>query len=232
MFRIIENTDDFLLVDKSPDVSFHKERDNQGLLGILKQELQLSELYPVHRLDKMTSGLVIFAKSTDVNRELSMQFEARRIEKYYLALSDKKPKKKQGMVKGDMERSRRGSWKMLPSQTNPAVTQFFSSGLGDGLRLFLLKPFTGKTHQLRVALKSIGAPILGDPLYRAGDQQLEVDRGYLHAYCLGFSLKGRDYRFLCKPSQGKYFNAGAVVQALADPEENWAEPWALNWPKL
>lgn len=232
MFRIIEDTAEFVLVDKSPNVSFHREGEQLGLLGELKQALAIEELYPVHRLDKMTSGLVVFAKTTAVNRELSMQFQARQTEKYYLALSrlapKKKPKKKQGLIKGDMERSRRGSWKLLPSQHNPAVTQFFSVGLGEGIRLFLLKPHTGKTHQLRVALKSIGAPIFGDPLYGDSDLNIEADRGYLHAYCLGFSLGERDYRFVCEPQQGAYFQTVPFVEALA----SFTQPWSLCWPSL
>ena len=241
MFRVVEDNEHFVLVDKFPGIGFHGDDDSPGLLASVKESLQLPALYPVHRLDKMTSGLVVMAKTREANRELSMAFEARAVEKYYLALSRKKPKKKQGLIKGDMERGRRGSWKLMPSQTNPAVTQFFSTGLGDGLRLFLLKPHTGKTHQLRVALKSIGAPILGDPTYGEGAiagqgseasvQADGVDRGYLHAYCLGFSLLGKDYRFLSLPNQGAYFKAEST-QGLLTGNADWATPWTLPWPAV
>ena len=229
MFRIVEETAEFLLVDKSPEVGFHREGDSDGLLQTVRRELRQPELYPVHRLDKITSGLVVFAKSAEVNRELSMQFQARQVQKFYLAISVKKPKKKQGLISGDMARSRRGSWKLMPSKQNPAVTQFFSQSLGAGERLFLLKPATGKTHQLRVALKSLGAAILGDLLYGdEGQGDKAADRGYLHAYGLGFRLQGRDYRFICPPLQGHKFTGTAVTQALAA----WGDPWAQSWPKL
>jgi len=87
--------------------------------------------------------------------------------------------------------ARNGSWKLLRSVENPAVTQFFSFGLTPGLRLYLLKPHTGKTHQLRVALKSLGVPLLGDTRYGAD----KSDRAYLHAWQLAFELDGKSYQF-------------------------------------
>jgi len=61
-----------------------------------------------------------------------------------------------------MLKARRGAWKLARSKESPALTEFVSTSLGQGLRLFLLRPYTGKTHQLRVAMKSLGAPIIGD----------------------------------------------------------------------
>uniref|UniRef100_A0A7S1J2B8 Pseudouridine synthase RsuA/RluA-like domain-containing protein n=1 Tax=Eutreptiella gymnastica TaxID=73025 RepID=A0A7S1J2B8_9EUGL len=110
----------------------------------------------------------------------------RRVHKYSCALVVRNPKKKMGTVTGDMAKGRRGSWKLLRSTSSPtpAVTTFVSLPLGteDGgppLRLLVLKPKTGKTHQIRVAMKSLGAPVLGDLRYGAA---LEVEeRLYLHA---------------------------------------------------
>lgn len=77
--------------------------------------------------------------------------------RYYVALSEHKPKKKMGTVKGDMKRSRRASWMLQRSTTNPAVTRLacvdvHSDDAADPRKLwmFVLKPQTGKTHQLRV----------------------------------------------------------------------------------
>ncbi|MGR5488912.1 pseudouridine synthase, partial [Vibrio alfacsensis] len=84
-------------------------------------------LHLVHRLDKMTSGLLILAKRAEVAAQFSRLFEQRDIDKYYLAIGSKKPKKKQGSIIGDMERSRRSSWKLVNSKNNPAVTQVFSA---------------------------------------------------------------------------------------------------------
>lgn len=217
MYHIIKNHPEYLVVDKSPDVSVHREPgESEGLVHHIKSDLQLPELYLCHRLDKMTSGVMVLAKTEQANRELSAQFRERQTEKLYMALSAKKPKKKQGTVRGDMEKSRRGAWRLLRSQHNPAITQFFSKGLGDGLRLFLLRPITGKTHQLRVALKSIGSPILGDSLYGSADT--DCDRGYLHAWQLSFSWQGQPCRYRAWPTQGRFFH----MQAFSN-EAEWLE---------
>lgn len=93
-----------------------------------------------------------------------------------------------GTVSGDMARSRRGSWKLLRSQDQAAVTHFVTSGVEDparpGLRAFLVKPETGRTHQIRVALKALGSPILGDVRYAAAEAAEKEDRTYLHAAAL------------------------------------------------
>jgi len=127
-------------------------------------------------------------------------------------LSDRKPAKKQGWVRGDMEKGRGGAWRLLPSQANPAVTYFQSASLAPGLRVFFLKPLTGRTHQLRVALKSLGAPILGDALYQGSD----ADRTYLHAYALSFELDGETLRFYCPPTIGAAFLLPELAAALPD----------------
>ncbi len=190
MYRVIAETDDYIAVDKSPDIGFHSEAGTPGLAEQLKQDLGVANLYPVHRLDKMTSGLLLFGKSLAWAQCINQQFKDRTVSKYYLALSARKPKKKQGLISGDMEKSRRGSWKLLPTRNNPAITQFFSYSVEPGVRLFLLRPLSGKTHQLRVAMKSLGAPIAGDQRYGGEDS----DRGYLHAFALQCTPVCRDWR--------------------------------------
>ena len=85
-----------------------------------------------------------------------------------------------------------------------------------------LQPFTGRTHQLRVALKSLGAPIWGDPLYHPQEPGREApDRGYLHSYGIGFVLDGRLWRYVSAPE------AGACWPVLP---EAWKQPALLPWP--
>lgn len=226
MYKIINENIDFLVVDKAPGVNFHDEGDlGTGLFSLVKNQLNLNELYPVHRLDKMTSGLVIFAKTLACAQAFGVLFEAHNIEKYYLAIADKKPSKKQGLIKGDMAKSRRGMFKLLRSMTNPAITQFFSYSLPNKQRLYILKPHSGKTHQLRVALSSIGAPIVGDPLYNA---QSLVDRGYLHAYAIKFTYLGEIFEFSSLPTVGEHYLTPQIMKQLLALKK----PWQLNWPKL
>jgi tRNA pseudouridine32 synthase/23S rRNA pseudouridine746 synthase len=227
-YELIENNEHFLVVYKKPNTSFHSDNNQRGLFETIKQTQGLLELYPVHRLDKVTSGILLMAKTASVNKELVNQFKNREVEKFYLAISAKKPKKKQGLIKGDMESARRGAWKLLPTQVNPAVTQFFSASLGDGRRLFLIKPRTGKTHQIRVALKSIGSPILGDLLYADALSCIDIDRVYLHAYSLAFSVQGQAYRFTQLPREGDAFLSSEFNAAI----QEFLSPWDLVWPRL
>ncbi|WP_234495698.1 TIGR01621 family pseudouridine synthase [Vibrio maritimus] len=227
MFDIHFENDDFVVINKHPGVSVHKDDGDTMLVQDVAGHLGVESLHLVHRLDKMTSGLLILAKRSDVAAEFARLFKNREIEKYYLAIGCKKPKKKQGTVSGDMERSRRSSWKLVATKQNPAITQFFSLAGENGERAFLCKPLTGKTHQIRVALKSVGSAIVGDPIY---GQNANEDRGYLHAYALRFSLLGHDYEFKCDPrmpSLGCKWNSAALSSAL----EQWSQPWELTWPK-
>ncbi|MBY7793250.1 TIGR01621 family pseudouridine synthase [Vibrio fluvialis] len=229
MFDILLTHTDFLLINKHPNVSVHKDDGDTMLLQEVAKQSGDAQLYLVHRLDKMTSGILLLARNAQAASELSKAFAERQVEKFYLALGSKKPKKKQGLISGDMERSRRASWKLLASQTNPAVTQFFSLAAEPGERLFLCKPYTGKTHQIRVALKSIGSGIVGDPIYNAGNQ---ADRGYLHAFALRFSYAGETYQRVCDPryqgALGEKWNSDIVSQGI----ESWLEPWSLSWPSV
>lgn len=222
MIPVIYQNSDFVLIDKPAGLSFHSE-NSPGLAAMLKKQLQREVLYPVHRLDKMTSGLVLFALNKSAAQAFQRLFEAHEIEKYYLAISDTKPKKKQGWVIGDMVPARRGSWKLRPNRENPAKTRFISASLGPGIRLYLLKPFTGRTHQIRVAMKSISAPICGDLRYAEADQAKQEERGYLHAYGLRFSLFGEHYEFVLPPRDGERFQTAACHKQLAE----WSIPWSL-----
>lgn len=229
MFKIITQTDDFVVVAKSAGINFHdEEQQGSGLFSQVKKQLKIefsvTELYPIHRLDKMTSGLILFAKNIKSAQIFGQLFEAHSVEKYYLAISDSKPTKKQGLIKGDMAKSRRGMFKLLRSMDNPAITQFFSYPISNKQRLYLLKPHSGKTHQLRVALSSIGAPIIGDPLYNSNSV---ADRGYLHAYALRFDYLGTLYEFTLAPSEGDVYLTPTLQNKLAEIEQ----PWLLNWPK-
>ncbi|GAM76612.1 ribosomal large subunit pseudouridine synthase D [Vibrio ishigakensis] len=221
MFDILDQQPDFIVINKHPQVSVHKDEQESSLLMEIQKLLGCGQLYLVHRLDKMTSGILLLATSQSAASELSQAFADRNVEKFYLALSDKKPKKKQGLIKGDMTKSRRSAWKLLPTNENPAMTQFFSQAC-EGKRVFLCKPKTGKTHQIRVALKSIGSPILGDPIYNPTSN---ADRGYLHAYGLAFEYQGEKYQYRCSPvGMGEHWNEEQLTV--------WKQPEALNWPRV
>ena len=221
-FYVLKDTDQYVVVDKKPNISFHCENELTGLCQLVSNHIGVP-LFPVHRLDKPTSGILIFAKTPEFACYLSTQFKARQVQKYYLAISCSKPQKKQGWVIGDMEKSRRGSWKLCRSRQNPAITYFYSHAIKAGLRGYLLKPYTGKTHQLRVAMQSISASILGDERY---GKHLEADRLYLHAYCLIFNDGQQQVDITQSPQDGELF----VEPQFQEQLELWQKPWSLKWP--
>lgn len=228
MYDVIENNPEFVVIYKKPGTSFHSENGEIGLFETVKQSEGFNELFPVHRLDKVTSGLLVMAKTPEVNHELVDAFKQRKIEKYYLAITHKKPLKKQGLIRGDMAPARRGAFKLLPTYENPAITQLFSKSISAGRRLFIIKPHTGKTHQIRVALKSIGAPIAGDVLYGDARHEAAEDRCYLHAYSIRFSVGEKHYCYTRLPQEGEHF----CDEAFANAINEWLDPSVLPWPKV
>jgi len=222
MYQIIADEADFLVISKSHDVHFHSQDGTAGVMAQVEQDLGV-KLFSVHRLDTLTSGLLLFAKSSQAAAEFTQLFTEHKVQKYYVAVAKGKPKKKQGWVVGDMAKSRRSMYKLMRTMENPAMTQFFSQSIAEGVRLYLLRPLSGKTHQLRVALASIGVPIFGDRLYGGS----EADRGYLHAFCLSFTFRDKAYQYLNYPAQGAEFTTPDAIKLL----QIWSEPEKLDWPK-
>ncbi|MDG3088344.1 TIGR01621 family pseudouridine synthase [Vibrio hannami] len=229
MFDIIYSHPDFIIINKHPNISVHKDDGETMLIEEVAKATNDEKLYLVHRLDKMTSGLLILARSHQAASSLSQLFAERKIEKFYLAIGSKKPKKKQGLISGDMEKSRRSAWKLANTKNNPATTQFFSQAGSPGERLFLCKPRTGKTHQIRVALKSIGSPICGDPIYNPSDK---ADRGYLHAYALRFCYLEEPFSIVCNPADYSVFGEKWSNENVKSAMSNWQSPWTLDWPSI
>ncbi|MBF9018581.1 MULTISPECIES: pseudouridine synthase [unclassified Oceanispirochaeta] len=207
MISIIREEKDFYVCEKEAGQDFHNSDDGLGFFSLLKKQMKEiypeETLYPVHRLDKVTSGLILAARNKEAASGLGELISSGGIEKIYLALSDKKPRKKQGWITGDMERSRRGQWILTRGRSNPARSYFFSRSVRPGLRLFFVRIYTGKTHQIRVALKSLGSPILGDPLYYASGP--EADRCYLHSWRMKFQWKNQYFDLESRPLSGPLF---------------------------
>ncbi|PHI37623.1 RNA pseudouridine synthase [Pseudoalteromonas sp. GCY] len=217
--KLIADEVDYVVAYKPQSMSFHSE-DGAGFVALLTKQLGYP-LFPVHRLDKVTSGLILLAKSSEAAKQLTSLFSARKIDKFYLALVSAKPKKKQGWIKGDMAKSRRGTYKLVKTKLNPAVTRFYSCSVATNLRACIVKPFSGKTHQIRVALKSIGAPILGDLAY-SGEP---ADRTYLHAFCLEFEWQGNHQHYQAAPEGDGAFGHLLAHEIFA----SWQNPSQLEW---
>jgi len=152
----------------------------------------------VHRLDMDTSGLVLFARSPEAQRTLSMQFEKREIYKTYIAIVEGVIEKKVGMVdfpmRKDMEQRLPPKHIVDCVRGKKAVTEWkVLERYGNTTRVALF-PKTGRSHQLRVHMQSIGFPIVGDPIYGTPGERL-----MLHAQSLELTrpLTGEPIRLEC-----------------------------------
>jgi len=234
--RVIYESENILVIDKPPHIAHHDDQTSMGIMSCvreLQKEKQIAyqgRIYGVHRLDRVTSGILIFAKSNEVAGALVQSFKEKTVTKYYVALTNKKAKKKkQGWVRGDMVPSRRGTWKLTDGEKkeNPAVTRFFTAGLGNcdfsswtwasnddsksddttggdskllPKTMMLFRPHTGKTHQLRVAAKSVGMSILGDETYSDAVESKCMERAYLHAVGLQVEVNGENVAIYNPPT--------------------------------
>lgn len=207
--RLIYECDDFIAVLKYSGESYHNDNEDEiGFFNMVRDELK-RDIYSVHRLDKDTSGIMLFAKTPSAQKELLHLFKERRIEKTYFALSDKKPKKKMGNIIGDLVSTRGGNYKLTHEKSNPAITRFNSYKGDSGLFFFRYFPKTGRTHQLRVVAKSLGASILGDKRYGGS----EYKRMMLHCYKLVFKWKDEDLTIISIPSEDEFMDFSAYFNA-------------------
>ena len=146
------------------------------------------ELRPgiVHRLDKETSGLMLVAKNDETQEALSRMLKDREIEKHYRALAEGRFKEPEGEIDAPIDRSKKDRKKMaVDPEGRPAVTRWKVMAEGNGCTLLDVHILTGRTHQIRVHLKSIGHPVCGDELY-GFEKGVKVPCLMLHAYSLEF----------------------------------------------
>jgi 23S rRNA pseudouridine1911/1915/1917 synthase len=136
----------------------------------------------VHRLDKETSGLILIAKTSWAHSELSARFASREVEKTYLAVVSGRPRHTRGSIDARIGRHPVHRKKMaVRDNGRPAVTDYRVLSSSGGQSLVACEPKTGRTHQIRVHLKHLGHPVLGDPLY---GHRRNFTRHLLHAWKL------------------------------------------------
>jgi len=148
----------------------------------------------VHRLDKDTSGVIIAAWDDEALAFLSEQFRARKVRKTYAALVRGCPRETQGRIEKRIVRSRKDRKIFTVSDTEgrTALTCFKVVRSMGNYSLLLLHPKTGRTHQIRVHLKYLGNPILGDPLYGQEDPRFRAASLMLHAKTLSLVLPDQE----------------------------------------
>ncbi len=169
--EIIHQDENILVINKPSGVSVTKDRCGKAsLLEVLSAELKLNsddELRLIHRLDKATSGIMLVARNLKTQSIYSSLFENRLIQKTYLALVNGYSFKKSGCVKTPISHSRKNPGTMIldPRRGKQAYTNWKILADFGLVSLVEAKPLTGRTHQIRIHMKSIGMPLAIDPIY-------------------------------------------------------------------
>jgi tRNA pseudouridine32 synthase/23S rRNA pseudouridine746 synthase/23S rRNA pseudouridine1911/1915/1917 synthase len=216
--RALAETDDYLVLDKPAGISVTGERHDTDLVRIAADAGE--QVIPVHRIDKVTSGVLLLARSTAAHGPLTRQFAKRTVAKSYLAITRSTGLPESGTVDLPLATGRKsrvrvaapreeigyaeGWWTVPPAavrpESFPSVTRLRRLWEGTGTTLVLADPETGRRHQIRVHMAWIGHPIAGDPLFGATSEP----RTLLHAWRLAFDDGG-----------------GQRIQVRADPPEDF-----------
>ena len=187
----IVHADDWLIVIDKPSglLSVPGRGPEKADCAITRIQKAWPDALTVHRLDMSTSGLLLFARSKDAQRELSRQFEAGRVEKTYIADVWGRPDSQHGLVDLPLITD----WPNRPRQKvdreigKPSQTRYLISQSSAVASRMSLTPLTGRSHQLRVHMAELGHPILGDELYAHDEAEKIATRLHLHAAKLAFT---------------------------------------------
>ena len=195
----IENNENFVVINKPPGIAVQSgTKSKRNIIDILRSSKEFDGFipFPVHRIDKETTGILIIAKNRKYAQLLTSLFRIRKIHKTYL-----------GIVVGELEKDRGTFIDELvyyegdKKTTAKAVTHYSVLDFSSNYSLLKLNPETGRKHQLRKQLLIHGHPILGDTKYRLTKNYTDKKKTLmLHAYKINFSINKIKYNFLCDPS--------------------------------
>ena len=205
--RILENNDDFIVIDKSPGVPVQGgTKSKKNLIDILASSefFKDTKPFPVHRLDKETSGIMIISKNHNSARLLTTLFRLRKIHKTYLAVCHGHISKKKGELKNELI-----TFENNKKKIEKAITYYKVLSETDTTSFLELKPVTGRKHQLRKQLAIIDNPIVGDKKYILSNKKIKSDKDLmLHAYSLKFYINNKKFFYKASPPDAfnKYLN--------------------------
>ncbi len=187
--QILHRDESILVVNKPAGLSVLPEgweKDAPYLVKMLEE--QVGKVWVVHRIDKTTSGIIIFALTADAHRSLNIQFEKHEVEKKYHAILVGAPKWDEKVTKFPLRVNVGHKHRTMVDDKNGvrAETRFKILKRGQASALAEAMPMTGRTHQIRVHAYALGFPLLGDILYSAPATDL-IARPALHANSLAFT---------------------------------------------
>ncbi|MDD3296781.1 MAG: RNA pseudouridine synthase [Candidatus Omnitrophica bacterium] len=184
-FRVVFEDDYIIVVDKVAKILVQPAPGNDKLtLNALLEKYAGRRLFPCHRLDRETTGLIMYAKLSDIQANIARQFASGEIIKKYIAFIKQGPLKKRGVFEGAII-DRQG--KTFGEKPKQARTLYRIVEKLQGFNVIELKPLTGRTNQLRIQLAKAGCPILGETKYAfRRDFSVRFKRLGLHAFYLSF----------------------------------------------
>ena len=199
--EILFEDNNVTVINKSQGMVVHPAKGNySGTLvnALLYRYEKMQESFPdellrpgiVHRLDKDTSGVMIVTKNTRAHESLAEQFRRRAVRKIYIAIVKGEPPASAGKIETQIIRDpgmrQRFTWSTEGGKR--ALTSYKLLRAFSGYSLMVLRPHTGRTHQIRVHALSMGCPVLGDPVYSRRDKRFPDASLMLHSYRLRVRL--------------------------------------------
>jgi RluA family pseudouridine synthase len=193
--EILYEDENLIAVNKPEGIAAIPENDKTvACLYNLLSEKYSKKIYIVHRLDKEVSGVMLFAFNGETHRELSLLFESRNVRKTYKALVIGKPEYEEGIINYPLRQFGSGRMGVDEKKGKPSETYYEVLNYYDVHTLVKLNPLTGRRHQLRVHMYSIGCPIAGDLKYGNREIQKKYPRLMLHAESISFEYGGRTFK--------------------------------------
>lgn len=194
--KIIYEDNDLIIVDKEANMVTHTDKDDlkdtllNYMIGYFQENNIKRKVRFVNRLDRDTSGLIIIAKNSFAHAKLAEEFENNEVVKTYVALCRGDFKEKEGEIIKPIARSDDGIKREINIETGKyARTKYEVIKDLKKISLVYLRLYTGRTHQIRVHMASIGHPIIADTLYNYKEEDNKLlSRQALHSYSLKFKL--------------------------------------------
>jgi 23S rRNA (cytosine1962-C5)-methyltransferase len=229
---ILHEDEHLLVINKPPGWNTHAPASfaGEGVYDWFRhREPRWAKLAIIHRLDKETSGVLVFGKTPEANRSLTEQFTARSTRKKYLLLTDRTVKSAQLTATSTIVRAgEKYVSRPLHPGSDRAETRFLVVSVQEGCMLVEVEPVTGRTHQIRVHAAEHGFPILGDTLYGG----TKAERVFLHAAELSFAHPETQemltFRAPCDWNTDCLLSAGVKVQARDSLRSAIIDPQVTN----
>ncbi|MCP5419617.1 MAG: RluA family pseudouridine synthase [Gammaproteobacteria bacterium] len=216
MFSILLETRDVIAVDKPAGLAAIPERDPTRVCLLAQLAEHYGEkLYVVHRLDKEVSGVMVFARNAHAHRYLNDQFCRRAVAKTYTALAHGRLIADQGAIDQPLHQFGSGRVAVDDRRGKPSLTEYRVAERLTGYTLLDVTPLSGRRHQIRAHLYSIGHPLVGDRRYGDPGEQARFPRLMLHARRLAFTLPDGNSLAIAAPLPESFTEVLAGMRAAS-----------------